>query len=243
MIIANSNEGKSIQLITKDGAHFIEDVNSIVLNDDQTFSFNVMQKDITIRGHITMGELHPLKRKVMGPFTYIPFMECKHDIYSMYHTLNGELTIDTETINFDEGIGYIEGDKGVNFPSKYVWYNSTTEAGTITFAIANIPFGLFSFTGVLGFIKTKEKEYYLSTYNFVKVKDHSQNRVVLKKGKYKLEVNIAFKEGEKLKAPVKGDMTRYIKENVALSSHYTLSYKNKDILSMDDDNSSYEWVW
>lgn len=243
MIIANSNEGKTIQIITKDGAHFIENICQVQLIDEHTFIFDINQSDLIIKGTINMGDFHPLKKKVMGPFSNIPFMECKHEIYSMFHTLNGQILCNKKEILFDEGFGYIEGDKGVNFPSQYIWYNSTIKDTAVTFAIANIPFGLFSFIGVLGFVKTKDKEYYLSTYNFVKIINKSQNNIILKKRNLKLEVNINFKEGLNLKAPVKGDMTRYIKENVALSSNYILTNKGQIILENKDDCSSFEWAW
>lgn len=243
MIVANSNEGRSIQIITPDGAHYIEDPTRVLIYNEHEVFFDIEQDDITLNGSIKMYDFNPLKRHVMGPFHYIPFMECKHNIYSMFHALNGEITYNRKTISFKDGHGYIEGDKGVNFPSRYVWYNSSLPNAAVTFAIANIPFKLFSFTGVLGFIKTQDKEYYLSTYNFVKVIRNSENYVELKKRGYTLTVEIEYKEGEKLKAPVKGNMTRYIKENVSIKSKYTLKYKNETILTNEDTNSSFEWVW
>jgi len=243
MIVANSNEGRSIQIITPDGAHYIHDPTRVLIYNEHEVFFDIEQDDITLNGSIKMYDFNPLKRHVMGPFHYIPFMECKHNIYSMFHALNGEITYNRQTISFKDGHGYIEGDKGVNFPSRYVWYNSSLPNAAVTFAIANIPFKLFRFTGVLGFIKTQDKEYYLSTYNFVKVIRNSENYVELKKRGYTLTVEIEYKEGEKLKAPVKGNMTRYIKENVSIKSKYTLKYKNETILTNEDTNSSFEWVW
>jgi tocopherol cyclase len=47
---------------------------------------------------------------IMRPFAFVPFMECYHGIVSMDHRILGELTIDGEKINFDNGRGYIEKD-------------------------------------------------------------------------------------------------------------------------------------
>ena len=55
----------------------------------------------------------------MGPFTYIPGMECKHDIFSISF-LTGTLIINGKRVSFDHGYGYIEGDKGRNFPKKHL---------------------------------------------------------------------------------------------------------------------------
>ena len=244
IIIALSNEGKSIQLITKNGSFNIKNIDQVKLIDENKFVFNIEQDNLTFIGTISLGKLHPLKKKVMGPFTYIPFMECKHDIYSMFHELDGEIVCNNIKYNFNQGRGYIEGDKGVNFPSKYIWYNSclTNEIG-ITLAIASIPFHLFSFTGVLCFIKIKDKEYYMCTWNNVKIKQIDKSSLVLKKGKYQLKLSLLDDEGHLLAAPKKGAMTRYIKENIVVKSKYEFSYKNEIILSAEDEFSSSEWMW
>lgn len=242
VIDVNSNEGHSYQIIFKDKAYFVNDESQIKVNKDSLF-FNVKQDDLTLTGEISFINLNPLKRKVMGPFSIIPFMECKHDIYSMYHDLKGKIYINNSEFSFDDGVGYIEGDKGTNFPKKYIWYNSTLPSTSLTFAIATIPLGFVKFIGILGFIKTNDKEYYLSTYNFAKLVKSDKDHITIKKHNYVLDIKISFKEGHNLKAPIKGDMSRYIKENVAVYSSYTLSYKNKIILSNEDPLSSYEWVF
>lgn len=243
IIIACSNEGKSIQLITDSCSYQIKDVDSIKIIDDNHFVFSVNQDDLSIEGDLYLGALNPLSKKVMGPFSYIPFMECKHDIYSMFHSINGNIIINSNNVSFDEGIGYIEGDRGRNFPKKYIWYNSVLPNKTITLAIASIPFGIFSFTGVLCFIKTDKKEYYFCTWNRVKIKELSDGHIKIKKGKYVLDIDVSLKDGHSLKAPVKGNMTRYIKENLSIPSKYCLLYKNEIMLQEEDEFSSCEWVY
>lgn len=48
----------------------------------------------------------------MGPFSYIPFMECNHSILSMKSSANGLININDKEIKFNNGIGYIEKDWG-----------------------------------------------------------------------------------------------------------------------------------
>ena len=158
--------------------------------DDKEFIFSIKQKDVTLVGKLFLGNLNPLKKKVMGPFSYVPFMECRHDIYSMYHEVQGEIIINNEKIDFMDGIGYIEGDKGRNFPKKYVWYNSITKNASITLAIATIPIAFINFIGVLCFIKSKDKEYYFCTWNNVKVKKLKHGIINLSKGKYELYLDV-----------------------------------------------------
>ena len=242
IIVSTANEGDMLQVITPDKSYYINDPKSVEAGDN-TITFNINQDDITLSGKITLGELHPLKKKVMGPFTYLP-MECRHEIYSMYHTIKGNLLIDGKEVSFDNGIGYIEGDSGTNFPKRYVWYNSVTPDVTATFALASIPlFSFIHFTGILCFIKTKEKEYYLSTYNGAKLRKISEEEIIISKGKYSFVLKMNTKDGHLLKAPVKGNMDRYIKENLNTLTTYTLLKKDETILQIEDPLSSLEYMW
>ena len=40
---------------------------------------------------------------IMGPFSFVPFMQCYHGILSMNHTINGTLIIDGKSIDFTGG--------------------------------------------------------------------------------------------------------------------------------------------
>ena len=242
IIISTANEGDMLQVITPNKSYYINDPKSVEVRDN-TITFNINQDDITLSGKITLGELHPLKKKVMGPFSYLP-MECKHEIYSMYHSLNGNISMNDKDISFDEGIGYIEGDEGTNFPKRYVWYNSVTKDITTTFALASIPFlGFIHFTGILCFIKTKDKEYRFCTYHGAKLKKIDDKEIVISKGKYSFILSINNKDGHLLKAPVKGNMDRYIKENLNIATSYKLLFKDQVLFEVNDPISSLEYMW
>ena len=242
IIVSTANEGDMLQVITPDKSYYIDDPKSVEVGGN-TVTFNIKQEDLVLNGKITLGEPHPLKKKVMGPFTYLP-MECRHEIYSMRHSLNGNIFINGKGVSFDDGIGYIEGDSGTNFPKKYVWYNSVTKDVTTTFALASIPFlGFIHFIGILCFIKTKDKEYYLSTYNGAKLKKISEEEIVISKGKYSFVLSMNNMEGHLLKAPVKGNMDRYIRENLNTATSYTMMCKDQALLKVDDPISSLEYMW
>ena len=242
VIKSHANEGDMLQVITPSKASFITDPSSMKI-EGNAITFDIDQEDISIKGTITLGKLHPLKKKVMGPFTYLP-MECRHEIYSMCNTLEGNLLIDGKETSFDNGIGYIEGDSGTNFPKKYVWYNSVTKDITTTFALASIPFlGFIHFTGILCFVKTKDKEYRFCTYNGAKLKKIDDKEIIISKGKYSFILLIDNKDGHLLKAPVKGDMVRYIKENLNIATSYKLMFKDQVLFEVNDPISSLEYMW
>ena len=243
IILSNSNDGNQIQLITKEDSYLITDTRQVKTDLESFFEINIVQDNLVLKGKLFLGKLNPLKKKVMGPFSYIPFMECKHNIYSMYHDVKGKVECNGSIHEFNKGIGYIEGDKGVNFPKKYIWYNSVTKNSTLTLAIASIPFGLFTFTGVLCFMKSRNKEYYFCTWNRVRIIKIDKYYLELKKGKYTLKIELPEVKGHNLSAPVKGNMNRFIKENLSILSSYTLLYKNEVVLEEKDPYSSCEWMW
>ena len=242
LIQSHANEGDMLQAITSDGAHFIDDPHSLTIEGSRVL-IDIKQKDISLAGEIILGELNPLSHKVMGPFTYLP-MECRHEIYSMFHRLNGKITINGKEKTFTDSLGYIEGDSGTNFPKRYIWYNSVVEGATVTTAIATIPLlGFINFVGLLCFIKTKDQEYRLCTYNGGKAIEINENHIVIKKGKYRFELLIPRLGGHDLKAPVKGDMVRYIKENINVPTSYKLTCKDNVLLENEDMLSSLEYMW
>lgn len=236
-----SNEGPAVQLITKEGSFRINDINTVIIESDK-ITFNIDQDDLKMTGVIRMSDFHPLKKKVMGPFSIFK-MECSHEIYSMYHKLAGEIDYNGILYSFDNGYGYIEGDSGVNFPKKYIWYNSVGKDYGVTMAIATIPFGFIKFTGILGFVSYDNKEYYLCTYTGAKIVKTSPSYFEIKKGKYHLSVSVKEDGGHLLKAPIKGNMERYIKENVASATAFSFTKNGEVILEKSDDKSSLEYMY
>ena len=241
-IASHANEGDMLQIITEGGSFLIPDTSAFRATDESA-AFDVRTDGLTLSGSIRFGEFHPLKKRVMGPFDFFP-LECRHHISSMYHTLTGELVFNGERLTFTGSPGYIEGDSGKNFPSRYIWYNSVTPECTVTLAIATIPvMGIFDFTGLLCFIRTPDAEYRLCTYNRAKPAAISREKIVLKKGGAVFTLRIKDGDGFDLKAPVKGNMSRCIKECITIETEFELTEKGKRIVGGSDPISSFEYVW
>ena len=243
LIVSHANEGDMLQLVTPTKGYFVKNTKSVDINNN-VININIHEDDISLEGTITLGELHPLSKKVMEPFSILP-MECKHEIYSMYHRVNGELTLNkNKKITFTNSLGYIEGDSDHSFPTKYIWYNSVTEECTVTLAIATIPLLRFiNFTGLLCFIKGKGYEYHFCTYNGGKILSKKEDKIIIKKGKFLFELDISSLGGHNLKAPTKGNMIRYIKENINVPTKYRLKYKDKILIELEDPLSSLEYMY
>ena len=66
-------------------------------------------------GRVCFEGVTPLGYDIMGPFCLVPGMECRHKVVSMRHRVQGELNINGRRYVFDDGAGYLEGDRGCSF--------------------------------------------------------------------------------------------------------------------------------
>lgn len=211
---------------------------------------NIRTKEIHIQGVIRYGALSPLNYSIMGPFEFIPFMECRHEIISMDHSLQGKVTINGKLLDFHGEKGYIEGDKGISFPSDYLWLqcNGFREDAAIMAAIAHIPFMGLNFQGCICVILYKGKEYRFTTYLGAKVVCKRETAIVLKQGNYCLKVYLSNQKGNnetgfshKLLAPSKGKMSRFIRERHLLPGRFLLYKKDKLIFDLTSRYVSFEY--
>ncbi|WP_346868513.1 MULTISPECIES: tocopherol cyclase family protein [unclassified Clostridium] len=206
---------------------------------------HIKDEGLTIDGKIEYDLLTPVKYDIMGPFSFIPFMECSHGIISLYHKLNGNLIINGENISFNDGVGYIETDRGNSFPKTYLWTQCNdfkNEKISIMAAIADIPFMGINFKGCICVVYYKGREYRLSTYNGVKILKYNCKSLMLKRGKYELQIKVTDGNPQKLLAPSSGNMCRTIHENAACSANYKFYIEDKLVFDIESDNCSFEYV-
>lgn len=196
-------------------------------------------------GTIRYSLLTPLQSDIMGPFRFIPFMECNHSIISMKHTLSGSLTLNDEKIDFKDGHGYIEKDWGTSFPASYLWVQCnrfTEKSCSIIVSIAEIPFASFHFQGCIGAVIFKGKEYRFATYNGVKIVRCSETGLILKQGDDVLEVDMMSKSPQLLYAPQLGVMARTIHENTSCRARFRFYRKSNLLFDLVSDEAGYEYV-
>lgn len=186
---------------------------------------------------------------IMGPFSYIPFMECNHAILCMKNKTYGKININGNKINFDDGIGYIEKDWGCSFPKNYIWCqanNFKNSKASFMLSIANIPFKAFNFRGVICDLIIDDDEYKFTTYNNSKIIKYNVNdkylNITLKKGEYNINIKSKYDKGLNLKAPVKGKMDKYIFENINSKIDITLKKDSQIIFEDTSYNCGLEIV-
>lgn len=181
----------------------------------------------------------------MGPFAFVPFMECYHGIVSMDHLLEGELLINqSERIDFTGGRGYIEKDWGRSFPSAYIWLqcNHFTQAGTaLKCSVANIPWLGSSFTGFIAGLWFNNRLIRFTTYNRSNLiscqADLSRVAIILHNPQYRLEIIAQRDQATALAAPLRGHMEGRIEETMNGVIHLIVRDRKKGSLLLDTSGS------
>lgn len=162
---------------------------------------------------------NPISPGVMGPFSWVPFMECIHGIISMDHRVDGQLIWNGDTVDFSSGRGYIEKDRGRSMPRQWIWVHTNQfekPGNSLLLSVARIPFLGSSFVGHLGFLRFEEQLHRFGTYTGSQVSGTSSedNLEILVKSRHRdLELRAEWKgRGGRLEAPVDGSMSREIIE-------------------------------
>ncbi|MBN1763426.1 MAG: hypothetical protein JW878_10210 [Methanomicrobia archaeon] len=189
------------------------------------FSTASLTVDLDQSGQSIRGELHfenvisyPKRffaPGLMGWGSFVPFMQCKHGIVSMNHTLRGTLEIDGEQIAFDNGKGYIEKDWGHSFPSSYIWMQSnhfTDEGISFMLALARIPWLHTNFSGFAGLLRYNGRFYTFATYAGARITQFEKTernlvRITLEDRHFKADIEAIQGRVWALKSPHEGTMT------------------------------------
>lgn len=158
---------------------------------------------------------------IMGPYTFLPFMECYHGIVSMDHTITGQLEIESEILNFNNGRGYIEKDWGQSFPSAYVWLqtNHFSQPGiSLKISVAKIPYLGHSFVGFIAGLWVGNKLFQFTTYNQSvlqkSVIDTEKVEFVIQNKNFELKIDTHREPSTALASPILGLMDGRIEESM-----------------------------
>jgi tocopherol cyclase len=190
------------------------------------FSIDVADPDRTLRGDLKFDGIAPwpvttLSPGIMGPYAFVPFMECYHGVLGFDHAVRGSLSMDGETVNFGGGRGYIEKDWGRAFPRAWIWGQSNhfEQPGTsITISVATIPWLGRSFRGFILGLWHNGQLYRFTQYNASKITNlrltdkhvilHVVNRT------HRLAIEATRSEDGLLHAPYRSDMLQRVTESL-----------------------------
>ncbi len=268
--IDNKNKKSFIQVITNDSSYFVNyNIDDFEFNHNpfyikignNIFSKNFINIDIKcdsqnlrIKGNIKYSNSKNIKTNIfkpniMGPFSYIPYMECNHAILSMKNNISGYIRINNKEVNFNNSNGYVEKDWGYSFPKSYIWCqgnNFQKSNASFMLSIANIPLKFVNFRGIICALIIDNQEFKFTTYNNTKIMQYDVTNdsldIILRKANYQLNIKSTYNKGLKLSAPVKGKMEKDIFESICSVITVTLKKDNDIIFSDTSLNCGLEVV-
>ncbi len=100
-----------------------------------------------VEAHLEYSGITPLpfspgSPNIMGPYAYVPFMECYHGVGSLDHAVAGTVRVGGRRFDFNGGRGYLEKDWGRSMPRAWIWAQANGFAGPgscLLFSLARIP--------------------------------------------------------------------------------------------------------
>lgn len=209
----------------------------------QGISLDLHSPKISAIGALRFGSFTPIKYDIMGPFRHIPFMECRHSVLSMKHTVSGDLNINGVPYVFRNAVGYVEGDRGRSFPKEYAWTQCSFPDGALMLSVADVPLGIYHFTGIIGIILLHGKEYRIATYLGAKAIKISGGEIVVQQGDLQLEIKQLEKSANPLYAPIGGTMVRTIHEHASCRVFYCFQKNGRALLEFESPNASFEYEY
>lgn len=199
-----------------------------------------------IKGELRFSGIVPWPNKwyspgIMGPYTFLPFMECYHGIISMDHRIEGTLEHEGEKLNFNSGRGYAEKDWGQSFPSAYLWLQSNhfSQPGiSIKISIAKIPYLGYSFVGYIAGVWINNHLIQFTTYNrsqLLKSQIGSEKvEIVMKNKNYLLEIVADREAATTLASPILGIMDGRIEESMNAHAEVRLVDRKSGQIILND---------
>ncbi|MDG2049674.1 MAG: tocopherol cyclase family protein [Myxococcota bacterium] len=187
-----------------------------------------------VKGQIEFGPwspwpVTPLSPGIMGPYSFVPFMECNHGILSLDHGLQGHLNVDGLQTDFSGGRGYVEKDWGRSFPAGYVWTQSNhfeTPGVSLSAAVARIPWLTGAFRGfIIGFLHEGTLHRFTTYTKSVLEKlemTSSHLHLRIRNRDHRLEVMANKSEGGLLHAPYEKQMIERVAETMTSEVHVRL---------------------
>jgi len=233
----------------QDGQSYAIEKNRFNLHE---IELHLSQAGLTIDGILHLSDHQFLKStftlpNIMGPFAYVPNLECNHGVISMNHHVNGTLIINHKPYAFKNENGYLEKDWGISFPKRYIWIQGNhfkDTRGSFMVSVADIPFMGMAFEGIIAQLDLPSQRLRFATYNGTKrtllAKTPDGFEFELKKGATTLRVITHIVDSGVLKSPKLGSMNQTIKEGLGGSIELILKQKGQKEQRFASDHCGIE---
>jgi len=204
---------------------------------------DIQAPELQASGSLRFGAFTPIDYDIMGPFRYLPFLQCRHSVFSMQHTMDGALSVNGTCFSFTNAKGYLEGDRGRSFPKAYAWTQCFFPDGSLMLSVADVPISGLHITGIIGIVLLDGKEYRLATYLGAKAAKIQNGEVVIQQGKWSFTAKRLDEPGHPLQAPIGGAMRRTIYEHPSCRAYYRFKEDGSTLLELEVGNAAFEYEY
>jgi len=192
----------------------------------------------------------------MGPFSFVPGMECRHGVVSLHHQVHGSLRKNNlSAVHLSKSaVGYIEKDWGKSFPRGWVWLQTNhlegeSEPCCLMVSAGRVPWVTGAFRGFIAALYYRGELLPFTTYNGSKfdlsLEDSCAHMVFWRKqgglheaGQKKLSITAYHAPGVDLTSPIpEGGMLGRVNESMLATAKVSLSENGITVL---ETNAS--WV-
>ena len=200
-----------------------------------------LSADVEFTSPLDGWPVSALSPGAMGPYAFVPFMECYHGVVSFGHGLAGRLELGEDSWDMAGGKGYIEKDWGKGFPAGYLWLHSNhfDHPGTSLMAsIALIPWLRGTFRGILVGLKHRGQLYVFASYNASRTKsigvdDRRVRWRIRRPDGYQLDLTAERTRGALLHAPIRSEMHKRVEETLNARIHVKLTGPSGEVIMED----------
>lgn len=193
---------------------------------------------VRMKGELQFEQIVPYPKSltkpgIMGPYSFIPFMECYHGIVNIHHRISGIMNHSGTAIDFGNGYGYIEKDWGTSFPEDWIWMQSNHFPGedvSLMFSVAKIPWFGTHFIGFISFLRIGKEIHHFASYtnaiiSSLEYRDDALH-ILMEDRQHRMEIKAEHSAGGVLKAPKNGLMSMEILESISAVVHVKLQQKD-----------------
>lgn len=187
---------------------------------------NLKSNDVNISGDLYFCNIMEMPKSIfcpgaMGPFLYLPYMECYHEIINIQHNVIGHLKISNKLVDFTGGIGYIEKNWGRSMPNSWIWVQSNhfqPDDVSISLNVGKASCLGKSFIGFISLFRYKDRIFLFTTYTGARISRlyyyNNHLRITIKDCRFRLELSVTPTKGGSIKAAINGRMSRDIIESI-----------------------------
>lgn len=158
-----------------------------------------------------------LRPNIMGFLSFVPKVECKHDVITIKTDVSGYINLEKQKIVFEHGDGYIEKNWGSSFPKEYMWLHANqfkNKELSLQFAIAK-PKWIFARPKVhIGYVML-DNPIHFGSHRLSTVKVRAKNdsiSITIKTSKHIIHVIVNNRAPVNLMGPKKGQLQNEIAE-------------------------------